>query len=60
MDRVKQMQVQLTGWGWSVDNRLFIKLRFMPDIPEAIKSAIKSGSNKIGKLEHLNACLGEK
>ena len=43
-----------------MDNRLFIKLRFMPDIPEAIKSAIKSGSNKIGKLEHLNACLGEK
>ena len=60
MECVKQMQVQLTGQGWSVDDRLLIKIRVKPDIPEAIKFAIKSGSNEIGKLKHLNACLGEK
>ena len=43
-----------------MDNRLLIKIRIMPDIPVAVKFAIKSGSNEIGKLKHLNASWGEK
>ena len=44
-----------------MDNRLLIiKIRIIPDIPVAVKFAVKYGSNEIGKLKHLNACLGEK